>query len=630
MNAGTATSKLKPTAEQLAVAFSLVDIIEAEKRESSFALFGAWGRGKSFTSDIVGEKLPQMVNVRFPSWLYPNKPECWVHLYRSIYDGLKKESALALYASVVRMNFERTGLVQAVASTFYVMVWLFATIPASDWEFLWLLIASMGPVALLFITRLASAVPRVLKHIRRVYWRVESHAEKLGLQETIGRDLRDLVSAWGSKKTRNVLRMIVILPFLFIVPFVVLLIYARLVEVSPSIEFWKRYLAISAWCVFCFVSFVLLCTIEWYRPAKTRILVIVEDLDRVSADHSLAITESISVFLSDSADDGLMHFLFLLDESALDDAIERLHGTRAHNIAYYFKERLFKAHIRLPTMTATEATATSTFIIEFDVMEKLLVAKGNRQAELSARSAELDEALRQLEQRRTSKIETKYNVVKEARTEEVVVRRGLSGLGSFRNKVMLGEEAFLDEVKVRHIPAVKEVRPPNEEELADFELHQQKLIRLAELNAENAKKAFEILVEQLQRDDDSIAALKKRLDHTDEGATRPRPISRIQDEERQKIAEIMGRLADQKDVIWGPRSIISFVRKFEMMKTLWEYLVIRSPIRQLEAWETSLILDTLYAELVDALSGTEVAEAPLDQAQAEQREQARRIAGYVI
>lgn len=621
----------KPTAEQLAVAFSLASLIESETAESSFALFGAWGRGKSFTSETIIKNLAgDMLPVVFPSWLYPNKPECWVNLYRTVYESLKKENALALFTSIVRMNLERSGLYQAVGAVIYVMAWLFAFVPVTDAQFMWFLIGSIGPVALWFCFRLASTIPSMLRHVRRVYWRIESHTEKLGLQETIGRDLRDLIAAWSSKETKSLDQMLFILPVLFVFPFIALFLIARLSGImDPIAEISARHLQLSAWSAFCVITFTLLIVVKGYRSKRSKVLVLVEDLDRVSADHSLAITESISVFLDNNSEKPSMHFLFLMDEDALDSAIQQRHGERGQNAPYYFKERLFKAHIRLPAMTAAEARATSAFIIEFDVMEKLLKSKEDRQNALTERKKNLDQALEHLERRKNSQIEDKYDVVREAYTKEVVVRKGLRSRFA-ASRFPLPEEAFLDDVRVEHIPAERRKRAPTAQELDEFETQKEKGIAAALESADNAQKAFDMLVKQLQQDDDSISQMKERLLHTDEGASRPRPISRIEDGERRRIAEIMGRFAEQKNTIWGPRSIISFIRKFEMMKTLWEYLVIRSPVRPLHDWEKALILDALAVELMSRLGGTMEAETDFDEALPEHREQARRLAGYVI
>jgi len=631
MSAESAPGTERPTAEQLAVAFSLVSIIGSETSESAFAMFGAWGRGKTFTSETVKRNLPgDIFAIRFPSWLYPNKPECWAHLYKTIFEGLLKESALSLYAAVVRMNFEKSGVWQAVVSIIYVMIWLFAA-SYLDVEFAWSIVYAIGPVALLFIAKIISAVPNVLKHLRTVYWRVESHAEKLGLQETIGRDLRDLINSWNSKSTPSIRRMLSLVPILYLLPFAFLFVRARVLAASPYSEFMQNILPVLAWTVFCLICFAMLVFVETSRPTKQRILVIIEDLDRVSAEHSLSITESISVFLADHSASAAMHFLFLMDEKALDSAIIARHGAAVdRNVAYYFKERLFKAHIRLPPMTAAEVRATSSFIIEKDALEKLLQVRANRQMEIDALTQNLNAATKKLEEAKgLTTIQKVEEVVTPASTAEIEIappRR----TGSMRHDSIMSEEAFLPQTKTVYRPAERRVRNATDQEKADSKRKRDLAVKAAQEAMKAAEKALANLNVQLDQDEAAIRAFKKRLSHTDEGATKLRPIIRVEDAERQKIVEIMGKLSEEQGIIWGPRSIISFLRKFEMMMTLWHYLVTRSEDRPLFDWEKSVILDALYVELVQLLCSTNVTDEEIPEANNEERDHARRLARYVV
>lgn len=631
MNSQSANGSERPTAEQLAVAFSLVSIIGSETTESAFAMFGAWGRGKTFTSETVRRNLPaDMLAIRFPSWLYPNKPECWAHLYRTIFEGLLRENASSLYSAVVRMNFERSGVWQAVLSVMYVMIWLFAA-SSLDVGFAWSLAYSIGPVALLFAWKIASAVPNVVKHLHTVYWRIESHTEKLGLQETIGRDLRDLINAWNAPSTPSIRRMIALIPVLYIVPFAFLLVKALSKGTPLYTEFSGSVPPIMAWSVFCLCSLVLLVLVETNRPGKKRLLVIIEDLDRVSAEHSLSITESISVFLADHSASAAMHFLFLMDEKALDSAIVARHGDVVdRNVAYYFKERLFKAHIRLPPMTSAEAKATSSFIIEKDVLDKLLQVRANRQMEIEALTANLKSASKKFEDAQAMAIIQKVEeVVTPASTDEVEVappRR----TGSMRHDMMMGEEAYLPQTKTVYKAAVKRVRKATSEEIAASKSNRDAAMRSASAEVQSAEKAVANLRVQLDEDEAAIVAFKKRLYHTDEGATKLQPIIRVGDAERQKIVEIMGRLSDEEGIIWGPRAIISFLRKFEMMMTLWHYLIIRSEDRALHDCEKSAILDAIFFELVHLLGNTPMINEVTPDATEEQRDDARRLARYVV
>ncbi|WP_165419615.1 P-loop NTPase fold protein [Rhizobium ruizarguesonis] len=628
-------SKLPPTAEQLAVAFSLVSLIKTETTgEAAFAMFGAWGRGKTFTSETVRKHVKdEMVVVRFPSWLYPNKPECWAHLYRTIFEGLLKENRFALYASIVRMNLERSGLWQPIFSIIYVMLWLFLGSSLTRFNLLWILLVSVGPVTLLFLFKIALAVPQVLRHFRSIYWRVESHSDKLGLQETIGRDLRDLISAWGLKRSKVIRPLLAIIPFLFLLPPATMFSYAWYRGAEPIAYLLAEKLPLAAWTVFCATGLVLVVVVETIRSKKLRVLVIIEDLDRVSAEHSLSITESVSVFLADNSEPAVMHFLFLLDERALDHAVQKRHGETAdRNFAYYLKERLFKAHIRLPPMSTAEARATSAFIIEKDVLEKLLQAQQNRQAEINALNAELLLAVRKVAGAEDMKIIRTVEVIVKKASIEVVEVPPRRRNPSTREIQLMGEEAFLPETKTVQKPAETRLRDATEEEVEASKRKRENAIKAANAVAQAAKESLERLKAQLVLDEEAIIKFKGRLSHTDEGATKILEAVRVGDEERRKIVDFMGELSEAEGVIWGPRAVLSFLRKFEMMMTLWHYLVIRTEIakRPLHEWEKSVMLDALYSELVQLLCGKTVADAEIIEAGAEAREQAHKLAKYVI
>jgi hypothetical protein len=111
-----------------AVARAFSYLIDATPEEAFFAVFGHWGRGKSFIARTIGkDRALTHKTVFFSSWRYPHAPECWAFLHETILDEVRKSGTFGFVATVLRRNVMRNGIWPAVAadaSAFLVIIGL--------------------------------------------------------------------------------------------------------------------------------------------------------------------------------------------------------------------------------------------------------------------------------------------------------------------------------------------------------------------------------------------------------------------------------------------------------------------------------------------------------------------------
>jgi hypothetical protein len=184
--------------------------------------------------------------------------------------------------------------------------------------------------------------PKAVKQIAADYATVARHGEKLGLQASIGTDLRALLRGWIMEPTPRQekpfnetapLRPRLILWFL---PGIVALIWGLgLYAGLPVMPDWLReimghksesiahsvvgWVVFGLWCLLTVASAVLL-----VRPKDTtdRILLIIDDLDRCLAAESMEILEALKLLLEDPAMAERVQVLALVDEEVLGVAVQ--------------------------------------------------------------------------------------------------------------------------------------------------------------------------------------------------------------------------------------------------------------------------------------------------------------------
>lgn len=157
----------------------------------NFALLGDWGRGKTFLMELVSQRLASKENnyetVFFNAWKYKTRPQVWAHLFKTVKGTSSFLSPISLLDNII--STIRFGIVKNGYPPFIILfiTLILKTIPLLD-KIKWLTeVFNWGSIVLTL--SLAISVFRVVPKLLVI----PSHNENLGLQEVIGKDLKDLI-----------------------------------------------------------------------------------------------------------------------------------------------------------------------------------------------------------------------------------------------------------------------------------------------------------------------------------------------------------------------------------------------------------------------------------------------------
>lgn len=205
-----------------------------------FALYGPWGRGKSTLMSSVAAILTQdpdaakpattanpkrtfewlkspwawlsgvlfgypnvtknYATLEFSAWKYPSRPEVWVHLYERVRELAESNSLLQR----LRLSF-RLGLLESGwwPLLFGFILLAVPRLPIADWAGgIW---KASGWLGCLLIAGFFLRVFRIGSLVGQRYMKIPSHADKLGLQAVIGRDLKNLLQVWISPPNAKII-----------------------------------------------------------------------------------------------------------------------------------------------------------------------------------------------------------------------------------------------------------------------------------------------------------------------------------------------------------------------------------------------------------------------------------------
>jgi hypothetical protein len=211
----------------------------AEEDDFVFALYAPWGRGKStlikevarilggdeeieviFGKDSSSVNLPaedessKVISsgeaaqpkkkqsepgrgykpIFFSAWKYPTRPEVWVHLYQKVAAAAQEGGLLQKYRIGFRMGLLQHGWLPLIGGLSLLAVSRLY-FEATNW-----LLDGLGVMGLVIIGSFLWNAGKFGKHVAHTYLATPDHAEKLGLQAVIGRDLKDLLSVWTNPK----------------------------------------------------------------------------------------------------------------------------------------------------------------------------------------------------------------------------------------------------------------------------------------------------------------------------------------------------------------------------------------------------------------------------------------------
>ncbi len=423
------------TAKSIAKLFNSSRLQQSESTGSSakplkitdfvFALYGEWGRGKSTLMEKVAEILcdhpnsflenadapeaksgfclktrkrlhnlgdgikniiwghpkvaPCYESLEFSAWKYPSRPEVWVHLYEKIRETAEHKSTLQRMRISFRIGLLESGWWPLIIGFLLLFI---ARLPIFEWAgYFW---QAVGWVGALIVAGFFLRMSRIGLLVGRHYITVPDHADKLGLQAVVGRDLKNLLRTWlvpaHSKAADPDLACIDFRCFktgwwfsffIFLLFTVSLLLACR--SISEAHESRKTEISLAiAEASQVKTSHELLMTIPindataiikadlpeflfmqkkeipklsnpigiyWFlgvvgfagllygwivtRPVKRyqTLLLTIDDLDRCDTEQMLAVIESLRLFLDDPAMSGRLQMAMLMDLRILNDAL---------------------------------------------------------------------------------------------------------------------------------------------------------------------------------------------------------------------------------------------------------------------------------------------------------------------
>ena len=357
-----------------------------------FGLFGHWGRGKSTLMKRVGNSLigeHQYEVVRFSAWKYRTNPELWIHLYQSTINAMKNGDWFVRLFVPFRAAFARSGIWPMVV---LLACQAIALIPFEDkyWiaRFGFQFLGFGGMIYLVFFYLRARRLALGLS----TYFQLADHSSKLGLQATIGDDLKYLLCGWmpkykwlgtlssgsvgnggaGSQHKRvSLANWLGIACYYAIAIPTLFWLYPSATSPSSwfgqhfdtSVPIWLILLTEYVWALLV-IAFPLLA----FNLAKGpyRVLLIVDDLDRCAPSQILEIVESIMLLLDDEEIKSRLQVAVLVEEEAVHHAIaekyrymwDKKYGnpkpSRRSEVVQENVEKLFLVHLRLGVLNVSE------------------------------------------------------------------------------------------------------------------------------------------------------------------------------------------------------------------------------------------------------------------------------------
>jgi hypothetical protein len=409
---------------------------EADEQEFSLAIFGHWGRGKTFLMKhlaaclrtpppALGERrrrartgfmrhfLPvgerPFETVTFKAWRYPSKPEVWIHLYETVAQAAFGGPWYKTLPNIIRSGIEKRGWFQLLAAyaalAFGVTPWLHRA--QAEWNLIRGLYVMIGLMGLIWLYTFIGGIRKATARLSAEYLTATRHTEKLGLQATIGSDLEAALKGWVRPSAFS---WWFYLGFALCTLWLLMGTWWRLTTLenakawfnttaapflqhqfgltwnlpSPSVPVPVLLLSVVA------VVVALLLWIRWGGSRPDRLLLVVDDLDRCSPDHLLSVMESIKLLLENPEVSCRVVVSMLVEEDILKHAIWEKYKhlaeeTAAKQLSTSFSgeglfrqncEKLFTVHLRMEPLDPNEI---QTIIESFSREERLYVDGGVRE-----------------------------------------------------------------------------------------------------------------------------------------------------------------------------------------------------------------------------------------------------------
>jgi hypothetical protein len=351
---------------------ALAAVLNASFGEFCFAVYGHWGRGKTFLMQQLVSTLPSSYRaIWFSAWKYRTTPETWIYLYETFVRAARQDGVLATAPRAVRAHMSRHGVWPIIVLLFTLAVAIFG---------LGLVPVLVGVLGVIGVLK-AYAASRWAKKLPPQLLSLPQHADKLGLQAAIGDDLTALVKGWipVTRRSNGDSGHTSLPAKRWLVPYVVLVvaIFAILNTVLQGREYGfapplhppddaVRWAIVVSTAV---LGIALPFWIVYGGRGTERIALIVDDLDRCDPATMLDIIESLKLLLEDPEISARVQVVMLIEEESLYHAIEKrylhikdarprpalpqadgMNTQRAPRAVSDTVEKLFLAHLRLPTL----------------------------------------------------------------------------------------------------------------------------------------------------------------------------------------------------------------------------------------------------------------------------------------
>lgn len=390
---------------------AIADLLRGAKGEASLALLGDWGRGKTFLANLVAKSLQETHEcVRFSAWRYRNKPELWVHLYEAFREGAQHPSWFDAVPRAFRAAARRHGVWPLFGGLLCLAL---AAVPLSALLGVLLpVIGVVGALRLFFIWRKSG---HKVSGLARQFVEAPRHNEKLGLQASLADDLKALVLGWTKPLDWSRWKLAGYgLVYLTLILTVQAALWVGLNEpkagtwkwlgdvVPDSVRFYPpQWLLITGLIVIGVVALVAPVWLFARGHGKGTVLLVVDDLDRVSLEELLDILESIKVFLEDDDLSSKVQILSLVEERAFKSALlekyrhlmvaegdqEHLDPLTPQRIVEENAQKLFLAWLRLPPLDDREQREVLSAFLGMPEVEEEGLAQAERSLEAARRRA---------------------------------------------------------------------------------------------------------------------------------------------------------------------------------------------------------------------------------------------------
>ncbi len=218
-------SPIDGTRELAKVCADVIDEMK-EGTETSFGIFGRWGRGKTYLSNIVVEELKKnkkhnWTRVDYHAWKYQETPASWAYLYEKLIDKYLETDTTSSkctsfsidlehkWCKVLHLNWHRLGwgkIVFFIIAIVFILALFFLDIDIKI-DFLEKLLdlsAFIGVLSALFYGKEYFIIPKA-KELFKNYTKRPSYANLLGYQAEIGKEISTLFDLWLKKDDKVIL-----------------------------------------------------------------------------------------------------------------------------------------------------------------------------------------------------------------------------------------------------------------------------------------------------------------------------------------------------------------------------------------------------------------------------------------